>query len=127
MLEDTPQPDCAILVTMNVYGIKACDTCRKARKWLDEQGKSYQWHDLREDGLDAALIRRWLDALGPEALVNRRSTTWRNLDPAVRDRAMKADSAAAVLLAHPTLIKRPVFDLGDQVLIGFNAPVREVL
>jgi arsenate reductase (glutaredoxin) len=112
---------------MHIYGIKTCDTCRKARKWLDEQGKSYHWHDLREDGLDAALVRRWLDTLGPEALVNRRSTTWRNLDPAVRDKAMKADSAAAVLLAHPTLVKRPVFEQDGQVLVGFNAAVREVL
>jgi glutaredoxin len=59
---------------MRIFAIKTCDTCRKARKWLDQQGKAHDRHDLREDGVDRALIQRWLDAVGPEALVNRRST-----------------------------------------------------
>ncbi len=112
---------------MRLYGIKSCDTCRKARKWLDEQGRAHDWHDLREDGIDAETIRRWLDATGPEILVNRRSTTWRGLDENERARAMNSETAPALLVEHPTLIKRPVVESGDRVLVGFNAAVRDAL
>ena len=112
---------------MKVYGIKSCDTCRKARRWLDEQGREYQWHDLRVDGLTAATVARWLAAVGPETLVNRRSTTWRSLAEAEREQAMDPAHSAAILIASPTLIKRPVFETAGEVLIGFNAAVRDKL
>lgn len=105
---------------MKVIGIKTCDTCRKARKWLDGQGIAHQWHDLREDGIERASLEHWITAVGPDRLVNRRSTTWRQLDETVRDQAMQAASCAAVLAEHPTLIKRPVFETGDRVLVGFD-------
>ena len=93
---------------MELYGIKSCDTCRKARKMADEQGRAHEWHDLREDGIDSDRIDRWLAAVGTETLVNRRSTTWRGLDEKARAKAMDPRTAAAVLVEHPTLIKRPV-------------------
>jgi arsenate reductase len=112
---------------MKVFGIKSCDSCRKARRWLDERGQAYDWHDWRADGVDRDLIQTWLDDLGPEVLVNRRSTTWRGLDEEERAAAMNAQTAAAVLLEHPTLIKRPVVAVEERVYVGFDAAVREAL
>ena len=112
---------------MTLFGIKSCDTCRKARKWLDEQGISHEWRDLREDGVDRARLERWITSLGPDQLVNRRSTTWRGLNEGTRNQAMDADSCVDVLAEHPTLIKRPVFETGERVLVGFNETVREAL
>lgn len=105
--------------SLTLYGIKNCDTVRKARKWLDAHGASHHYHDFRDDGLDLATIRRWLEAVGPEALVNRRSTTWKSLDDAARTQA-DGDQLPALLQANPTLIKRPVLEKGDQVLVGFT-------
>lgn len=112
---------------LTVYGIKTCDSCRKALQWLDEQGRSYRWHDLRADGLDRASLEAWLTAIGPEGLVNRRSTTWRALDEAERVAALDPARAADVLLQHPTLIKRPVFVHDDRLVLGFNAAVKDSL
>ena len=112
---------------LTVYGIKSCDTCTKALKWLDEQGRPYRWHDLRGDGLEPPTVEAWLAAVGPKTLVNRRSTTWRGLDESVRRAALDPGRAAAILLEFPTLIKRPVFVSGPSVLVGFNATVRDSL
>lgn len=111
---------------MKVYGIKSCDTCRKARKWLDEQGIDHDWVDLREDGVTTADLRRWLKQVEPERLVNRRSTTWRQLPESERP-AMEAAAVLPALQAHPTLVKRPVFEVDDEVRVGFSADVREWL
>ena len=100
---------------LTVYGLKSCDACRKARKALGE--REHRFHDLREDGLDAALLDRWIGAVGWEALLNRRSTTWRALDEA--DRAeLDAGRARGLMLAHPALVKRPVIDDGGTVTVG---------
>ena len=112
---------------LTVYGIKNCDTCRKALKWLDEQGREYRWHDLRADGLDAATVQDWVAALGTDALVNRRSATWRGLDEARRTAALTDGEAVAVLLEHPTLIKRPLFASGGAIRVGFNDAVKDTL
>lgn len=112
---------------LKVYGIQSCDTCRKARRWLRDSGRPHAWHDLREDGLEAAVVQRWLDATGAEALVNRRSTTWRELDANTRDHALDPDRAARVLIEHPTLIKRPVFERDGAVHVGFTDSVRSQL
>ncbi len=112
---------------MKIFGIKSCDTCRKARNWLDENGKSHQWRDLREEPVDSARLKRWLDELGPEQMINRRSTTWRQLDESSREKAMNPATAAAVIEQHPTLIKRPVFETGNRVMVGFNESVRQSL
>ena len=106
-----------------IYGIRACDTCRKALKWLDAQAIVYSWVDVREDGLSRERVQRWLTAVGAETLINRRSTTWRHLQPEQRP-ALDSDDWVDVLLENPTLIKRPVFDMGDEVRVGFGDDVR---
>ncbi|HMB37580.1 MAG TPA: Spx/MgsR family RNA polymerase-binding regulatory protein [Wenzhouxiangellaceae bacterium] len=111
---------------VDVFGIQSCDTCRKARKWLAGQELDFRWVDLRETAPPRADIERWLSAIGAEALVNRRSTTWRGLDEAERQ---KLDSAAGIdlLLEYPTLIKRPLFERGDEVRAGFGDVQRQWL
>jgi Spx/MgsR family transcriptional regulator len=107
-----------------VYGIKQCDTCRKALKWLDQRGLAWRFHDLRADGVPKAAIRGWLKTPFAPALVNKRSTTWRRLDEADRGRA--ETDALALLTAHPTLIKRPVFVANGELLaVGFSPAVLE--
>ncbi|NEP60064.1 MAG: Spx/MgsR family RNA polymerase-binding regulatory protein [Symploca sp. SIO2G7] len=108
---------------VNIFGIQSCDTCRKALKWLAANGIENRWVDIRVDGLDSARVSRWLEILGAEQLVNRRSTTWRQL--AAEDRpALDSDDWADVLLAHPTLIKRPVFEVDGEFRVGFSDDVR---
>ena len=106
-----------------IYGIKQCDTCRKALKWLDAEGFAYDWVDVRVDGLSAEQVTRWLKAVGAEVLVNRRSTTWRQLEPERRPQ-LDSDEWVDVLLENPTLIKRPVFEVGGEVRVGFGDDVR---
>lgn len=107
-------------MSTTLYGIANCDTVRKARRWLDAQGIAYDFHDLRVDGVDRVALERWIDALGWETLVNRRSTSWKALDAATRE-AMNARSAAEQVLAAPTLIKRPLLDLDGELEVGFSA------
>ena len=104
---------------MKLYGIKTCDTCRKALKVLEAAGKTVTYIDLRADGVTAEDIDRWLAAVGWEVLLNRRSTTWRELTDA--DKAEPdADKAKALMLAHPTLIKRPVVEVDGKIVVGFG-------
>lgn len=112
---------------MKIYGIGNCDTCRKAKKWLDASGTSYTWTDLREHGVSRSTIRSWIDAVGLEKLVNRRSTSWRGLDEAERKRAMSPESAPELLASHPTLVKRPVVDVDGRIQVGFDDAVKQSL
>lgn len=107
-------------MTAVLYGIRNCDTVRRARQWLDRHGIEYRFHDFRSDGLEPELARQWLDELGLDAVVNRRGATWRQLDQATRDQ-LCADAAPALLAARPTLVRRPVLDIGHQRFIGFDA------
>jgi Spx/MgsR family transcriptional regulator len=110
-----------------LYGIPNCDTVRKARRWLDQQALTYDFHDLRADGIDGSLIRQWIERAGWETVVNRRSSSWKTLDPALRE-AMDASSAIDAVLAQPTLVKRPVLVDGDTLEFGFSeARYRELL
>jgi len=102
-----------------LYGIRNCDTVRKARKWLVAHDVDCAFHDLRADGLDPALLDRWLAAVGDQVLVNRRGRTWRQLPAETRESA-DADALRTLLLEHPTLIKRPVVDTGNEVVVGFD-------
>jgi arsenate reductase len=111
---------------ITVFGLKNCDTCKKALRWLDAEGIAHRFHDVRADGLDAGNLRTWIDELGWEVLVNTQSTTWRGLDD-TQKAGLDAKKAAALILAHPALMKRPVFDLGDRRLVGFKAPQMAVL
>ena len=105
---------------MKLYGIKNCDTVKKARKWLDEAGIAYEFHDFRKDGLTDELLVKWEQSAGWETLLNRRGTTWRKLPEAVRD-TISFQSAHQAMLDNPSLIKRPVVEHGDRVMVGFSA------
>lgn len=105
--------------TIVVYGIHNCATVKKARRWLDDQGIAHRFHDFRSDGLEPECLARWLDEPGWELLINRRGTTWRQLEPKIRDR-ISAATAAELLLAHPTLIRRPVLEQAGRVYLGFS-------
>ena len=102
-----------------LYGIKNCDTVKKAKKWLENHGVNYQFHDFRVDGLTAEMIQQWFNTVGWEILINRRSTTWRQLDDAQKEN-IDEQSAAMLLLDNPTLIKRPVLDNGAKIVVGFS-------
>lgn len=104
---------------LTLYGIKNCDTVKKARAWLDRNGIEYRFHDFRNDGLNAKLLQRWSDQLGWEALLNRRGTTWRQLPETTRA-IIDGKRAQALMLEHPTLIKRPVLDDGKVSQVGFK-------
>ena len=111
---------------ITVYGIKTCDTVRKALKWLDGEGVEHAFRDFRVDGLDAATVQRWVDAKGWESVLNKRSTTWKQLDDATKA-GLNADGAVTLMVAHPTLVKRPVFELQSTILQGFTEDVRRQL
>ncbi|NLS55386.1 ArsC family reductase [Hafnia alvei] len=106
--------------SLYLYGIKNCDTIKKAKKWLEEQQVAYQFHDYRADGLDAKLLRTFIEQLGWEALLNTRGTTWRKLNESVRQSINNADSAAELMLAQPAIIKRPLLVHNHRMLLGFN-------
>lgn len=107
-----------------MYGIKNCDTIKKARNYLSTSGIDFHFHDYRADGLDAALLQSFIDQLGYDVLLNTRGTTWRQLPEAERDAIRDAASAKALMLAHPALIKRPLLAAPDgTLLVGFKEPV----
>ena len=103
---------------LTLYGIKNCDTVKKARQWLEAQGIEYRFHDFRKDGLDLSLLERWEAELGWEALLNKRGTSWRKLEESQREGVDRA-KALGLMLAQPSLIKRPVLETGTKTLIGF--------
>ena len=105
---------------ITLYGIKNCDTVKKARRWLDDHSIDYRFHDFRVDGLDPGALQEWMTELGWEQLVNRRSTTWKQLSPEARE-SMDEASAQSAVLEQPTLIKRPLLDTGHQRFVGFSA------
>lgn len=105
---------------VTVYGIKNCDTVKKTLAWLAENNVAAQLHDYRMDGIDAAYLSEVEALFGWQELVNKRSTTWRNLDQASKD-SLNQQTALTLLLEQPTLIKRPIVLGGAQPLIGFNA------
>ena len=102
-----------------LYGIKACDTMKKARTWLDEHHVDYAFHDYKSVGIDRANLEKWCNEHGWQTILNRAGTTFRKLDD-----AQKADldqaKAIELMLAQPSMIKRPILDLGDKTLVGFK-------
>ncbi|MBP0047876.1 ArsC family reductase [Marinobacterium sp. AK62] len=104
-----------------IYGISNCDTVRKARKWLEAEGIAFDFHDFRKQGLNAEQVARWCAAAGTDKVLNKRGTTWRQLSD--EQKAITDDAALqALLVEHPTLIKRPVLELDDgRVETGFKA------
>lgn len=105
--------------TITIYGLATCDTTRAARKWLDGQGVKHAFHDVREDGLTRPLVEGWVKQLGWEKVLNKASTTWREL-PEKEKAGVYEKKAVALLMAHPTLVKRPVLDRGGKLSLGFK-------
>ena len=102
-----------------LYGLKNCDSCRNAVRWLDEQNIQVDLHDLRADGLPADLLDKWLADLGWETLLNQRSTSWRQLTDKEREN-LDAEKARELMLTYPTLVKRPVVSLNGRWISGFS-------
>lgn len=114
---------------ITVYGIRNCDTVKKARQWLDDHGQPYQFHDFKTEGVPPQLLDHWMAQVGWETLLNRKGTTWRRLDDATRAGAADAAGARAAMLEHPSLIKRPVVAWGEpdttDISVGFKAELWE--
>lgn len=106
-------------LTVTIYGIRNCDTMKKARAWLEAHGVDYRFHDYRTAGIDKDRLESWCRVVGWEALLNRAGTTFRKLPEAARQ-ALDARKASALMLAQPSLIKRPVLDMGGRLLVGFK-------
>jgi len=104
---------------LTIYGIKSCDTCRRARKYLDEHNIEFRFHDLREDGLDIQMLERWTQRIGWARLLNKQSLTWRKI-PEVDRNSMTHDKALATMIDNPTLIKRPVLEGNKFIAVGFS-------
>jgi arsenate reductase len=107
---------------VTIYGIKACDTMKKARTWLSEHGIEHAFHDYKTTGIDRARLESWCDALGWETLLNRAGTTFRKLPEADRT-GLDRGKAIALMLAQPSMIKRPVLDVGGTLVAGFKPEV----
>lgn len=105
-----------------LYGIPNCDTVKKARAWLADQGVAYTFHDFRKQGVPGDRLDRWMGETGWQKLLNRQGTTWRKLDPATQCAAGDAVGARALMVAQPSVIKRPVVEWdGGAVTVGFDA------
>ena len=108
--------------TIIVFGIPNCDTVKKARAWLIEQGVNHEFHDFKKFGVPQPALDRWIDALGCKNLINRKGTTWRASDAATQAAVVDAASAVAVMKANSSVIKRPVVQWpSGQVTVGFDA------
>ena len=105
---------------VTVYGIPNCDSVKKARDWLDVHGIRYAFHDYKKQGVPEPLLRQWVKARGWEVLLNRKGTTWRELDAATKASVVNGETAIAVMLAHVSTIKRPVITRGDALVIGVD-------
>ncbi|MEA2920995.1 MAG: hypothetical protein QOF07_958 [Bradyrhizobium sp.] len=107
---------------ITIYGIKNCDTMKKARAWLDGHGVAYDFHDYKTGGIAKEKLKAWSDQLGWETLLNRAGTTFRKLPEADRE-GLNERKALALMLAQPSMIKRPVLDLGSKLLVGFKPDI----
>jgi arsenate reductase (glutaredoxin) len=106
-------------LSITIYGIKNCDTMKKARSWLESHAVAYSFHDYKTAGIEPRRLEHWCKELGWETLLNRAGTTFRKLAEADKQ-GLDAGKAMALMLAQPSLIKRPVLDLGDRRLVGFK-------
>ena len=111
-----------IKMTVTLYGIKNCDTMKKARAWLDSHGVTYGFYDYKVAGIAKDKLKEWSDEFGWETLLNRAGTTFRKLPDADKD-GLNERKALALMLAQPSMIKRPVLDLGGKLLVGFKPEI----
>jgi arsenate reductase (glutaredoxin) len=103
-----------------VYGITNCDTVKKARAWLAEQGVPYQFHDFKKQGVPADRLDGWMAQVGWDKLLNRKGTSWRKLDAASQNGVQDAAGAKVLMLAYPSVIKRPVVEWSGKTTVGFD-------
>ncbi|MFC0687117.1 ArsC family reductase [Novosphingobium clariflavum] len=108
-------------MSLEFYGIPNCDTVKKARKWLEARGSDYTFHDYKKEGADAARLEKWIAVVGWEKLLNRAGTTFRKL-PDADKQDLDAARAAAIMVAQPSTIKRPVVEYPGGLLVGFKEP-----
>lgn len=104
---------------LTLYGIKSCDSCRKARKYLTECAVEFRFHDVRESGLDVAMLQRWASYADWEKILNRKSLTWRKI-PEVDRSGLNEERAFALIIDQPTLLKRPILESEDSIVVGFS-------
>ena len=111
--------------SVTLHGIRNCDTMKKARSWLDAAGIAYRFHDYKLEGLPAQTLDAWIAQVGWERLVNRSGTTFRKVVPEAERSALDAVQARRLMLAHPSMVRRPVLAVGDRLLVGFDAGAYE--
>lgn len=109
-------------MSTQLYGIKTCDTVRKAQRWLTAQGHSFEFVDLRAQPIELEQLKRWCDTLGWQKVLNKRSTTWKGLSAEEQQAVVDAESACALLQRNPTMIKRPVLEYNGELRVGFSEP-----
>ena len=109
-------------MTLRMFGIANCDTIKRAKAWLSAEGIAFDFHDYKKSGVDPALMRAWVTELGWEVLLNRAGTTFRALSDADKQN-IDTDKAIALMLANPSMIKRPVLELGGRRIVGFKTDV----
>ncbi|MES9830696.1 MAG: ArsC family reductase [Candidatus Thiodiazotropha sp. L084R] len=105
---------------VRIYGIPNCDTIKKARQWLSDNEIDYEFHDYKKAGIDETMLKPWIKSLGWEALLNKRSTSWRQLDEQIKSN-LSEKTAIEVMLQTPSIIKRPLLDDGENLYLGFKA------
>jgi arsenate reductase len=110
--------------SVTIYGIKNCDTMKKARAWLDAHKVAYAFHDYKASGVERAMLERWAGEVGWDVLLNRAGTTFRAL-PDAKKEALTGKKAIALMLEQPSMIKRPVLSLGTKILVGFKPEIYE--
>ena len=113
---------------MKLYGIPNCNTVKKSRTWLETHGISYQFHDFKKDGVDAVMLKQWIEQLAWEKLVNRAGMTWRSLSDTEKAQVHDNESAIALMVSKPSVIKRPVLVDDTRIIsVGFDAEKYETL
>jgi Spx/MgsR family transcriptional regulator len=109
-------------MSVTLFGIKNCDTMKKAFRWLDDHQINYQFHDYKKQGLSAETVENWLKVLPLDELINKRGTTWRKLDDATKQ-SLNRENAVALILANTSLIKRPLLEVNQQYYLGFKPEI----
>nr|CAD6427329.1 ArsC family reductase [Rhizobium sp. Q54] len=113
-------------MTTTIYGIKNCDTMKKARAWLEERGVTYRFHDYKSEGIDRGHLERWVETAGWETVLNRAGTTFRKLDDAAKA-GLDREKAIRLMLERPSMIKRPVLETNEKIVVGFKPELYEAL
>jgi arsenate reductase len=116
------QTDKGIGMSITIYGIKNCDTMKKARTWLESKGVAHDFHDYKAKGIDAATLDSWIGKVGWEVLLNKAGTTFKKLDEAQKEN-LDATKAKALMLEQPSMIKRPVLDVDGKLTVGFKPEI----